>query len=295
MTPVTARLGAYVLTGDPTWLRSSLRRHYDQLSDLVLLVPTDGLGWAGRPIPVADCVAAVREIDTRGIARVIEGRWSNPTDPLAADSAQRRAGVEALRDTVDWVVQLDNDEVIPDVTKVIDLIPVADEVGADVIEWPMRCLYRRLRGEHFLEVCAADGAARHDYPGPVLIRSSASPTLSRRVEGHLLRATVSGDARSAELQRPPGPDETRVPCVRPPDVVWHNAWGREPAAIKRKVTTWGHATDRMWGPYFYGRWLPSRFLWRFQRNVHPLFPEAWPRLRPIEMPAQLLDPVDRLP
>jgi hypothetical protein len=40
------RLGAYVLTGDPVWMRSSLGRYYDLLDDLVVLVPEGGR--AGR-------------------------------------------------------------------------------------------------------------------------------------------------------------------------------------------------------------------------------------------------------
>lgn len=294
MTPVTVRLGAYVLTGDPTWLRSSLVRTYRYLTDLVVLVPEDGLGWAGRPIPVDQCVAAVRELDTRGIARFVSGRWTDPADPLAADSAQRRDGVAALRDSVDWVVQLDNDEIMPDLSRALELVPVAEERGLGAIEWPMRCLYRRLAGNQFLEVCARNGAARFDYPGPILVRSCSRPILSRRVPGGFLRAVVAGDDQSAELAKPPLPEEVRVDLVDLADVIWHNAWGREPDVIRRKTRTWGHAFDRRWSTYYYGRWLPSPLLWRRQRNLHPLFPDAWPRLRPVEVPAGLIVAADRL-
>ena len=141
--PDRRRLGAYVLTGDPTWLASSLARYYDLLDDLVVLVPEDGLSWAGHPLPVQECLAAVRAVDHRGLARSVQGRWTDPDDVLAAEIAQRTAGLQALAHC-DWVLQIDNDEVLPDPHALLAALDVAEDAGIDAVEWPMRVLFRRL-------------------------------------------------------------------------------------------------------------------------------------------------------
>src|SRR5688572_26752944 len=71
-------------------------------------------GWTCSMIPVAECEAVVDEVDVRGIARRVHGLWRDDANPLAADTAQRQAGVDALSDSVDWMLQVDNDEILPD-------------------------------------------------------------------------------------------------------------------------------------------------------------------------------------
>lgn len=286
------RLGAYVLPGDPVWMRSSLARYYHRLDDLVVAVPSDGLGWTGRRIPVQECLAIIAEVDERGIARYVEGTWTDPEQPMRADTAQRQAALDALGDAVDWVLQIDNDEVIPDVDRLIEVAHQAGE-GTTAIEWPMRVLYRHVGGTSYLSVAASDGRPVHDYPGPVLIRPEATLVNARRPAGAaILRATVIGDDVSLPVRHAPQAGETRRECLDPSDAIVHNSWGRSPSEVWRKTRTWGHASGLRGVLYFGARWYPSRWAWRWQRDLHPFARGLWPRLRPETVAADLLDPAD---
>lgn len=285
-------LGAYLLPGDPVWLRSSVTRYYDYLDDLVVLVPEDGLGWLGKPIPVAECLSVIDEIDTRGIARRVSGRWVDPAHPMAADTAQRQVGVDAL-DGVDWVLQVDNDEVVPDIGRLLD---VAKSAPSDIvgIEWPMRVIYRALGGGRGLMVTGESGRPIFEYPGAVLVRRGARLADARRLgDGRIQRLVVEGDSESLQVRQPRGNDEVRTQGLPAESAILHNSWGRSPRQIWRKTRTWGHAAGLRGAFYYLSRWLPAPLLWRTQRDLHPFAEGLWPRVRPERIPIELLDPRDR--
>ncbi len=281
MTRRPRRLGAYLLTGDPTWLAASLARYYDRLDDLVALVPADGRSWTGRPLPVEDCLAAIRSVDHRGLARVVEDVWTDPAHPATAETAQRQAGLDHLAG-VDWVLQLDNDEVLaPSALEPLDaLLDRAEAEGLDVVEWPMRVLYRGLGRGRFLEVVARDGRPFVEYPGPIAVRPGVRLVDCRRTAGPFLRPVVAGDRSSVQVTRDAEPGEHRVVLLEPRDVITHNSWGRPPRAIWRKLRSSAHRLGWRGPVYFALVWLPSPWTWRLLRGVHPLSRDLWPRLRP---------------
>lgn len=272
------RIGAYLLPGDPVWLEASLSRYYDLLDDLVVLEPSDHLGWTGRRLPVAECLAIIERVDRRGIARCVRGRWRNDRDPLKADTAQRQVGSDALAGSVDWILQIDNDEVLPDPSELLTFLELADERGLGAVEWPMRVLFRRLRDGRFLEVRAADGQPRYEYPGPIAIRPGARHTDARRVEGAFLRPVVAGDDRSLQIRHDPAPGEQRIEGLAAAAAIIHNSWGREPAEVHQKVRSWGHHEGWRTEFYYWAVWRAAPLTWRLLRDFHPFMPPLWPRL-----------------
>lgn len=289
-------LGAYVLPGDPVWLRSSLARYYDLLDDLVVPVPRSGRGWTGRTIPVDECRRIIADIDVRGIAREVPGDWVDPEHPMVADTAQRQAALDALVGHVEWVLQIDNDEVLPSPQLLVAVIAEAHSEGFDSVEWPLRVLYRSLGTNRFLSVAGAAGAETFEYPGPVAIRPTARLVEARRPAGDaLLRMTVVEDGGSFQLQQPVTPNETRRATVPSAAAIIHNSWGRSPAQVWRKTRNWGHAAGVKGVAYYLIRWLPSPFLWRFMRNYHPFADGLWLSLTPFEVPEGLLHPEDAVP
>lgn len=272
------RIGAYLLAGDPVWLASSLSRYYGFLDDLVVVAPEDRLGWTGRPIPVDECLEIVRRLDHRGIARIVWGSWRDVIDPLRADTAQRQAGIDALGNGVDWVLQVDNDELLPEPEELLALLGEADRRSLRAVEWPMRVLFRRLADGSFLQVVGSDGTPRYDYPGPVAVRAGTRVTQARRTEGPLLRAVVRGDTVSRPLLNELGDGEERLECLAPEQAIVHNSWGRDWRAVYRKVTTWGHASGWRGQLYYWGIWLPAPVTWRVLRDFHPFARGLWPRL-----------------
>lgn len=288
------RLGAYVLAADPAWLKSSIGRYYPLLDSLVVSVPSDGLGWTGNPVPAMECLDLVREADTRNIATVVTGSWSGYRSPSEADTAQRRAALAAVDQSVDWILQIDTDEVLPDPQRLLEAMRLADDLDVPAIEWPMRVLYRTARRGKFIEVVATDGCPRYDYPGPIAVRPGVDLIDCRRASGRFLRMVVDGDVRSLQITRPPVEGELRRPALGSEEAIWHNSWARSPKEVHRKVSSWTHNEGLRTSLYYWTTWLPSRWSWRFLRDVHPFAQGLWPRLAPADQDvAALLDPSER--
>lgn len=285
------RLGAYVLAADPTWIRSSLARYYDHLDDLVVSASESGRGWTGVPVSVEECLAALREIDVRGIVRVVRGEWIDPLNPMVADTAQRQAALDAVGSDVDWVLQFDTDELLPSVPALLAVLDRADELGIGVVEWPMRVLYRKLARGRFLEIVARDGRPRYDYPGPIAVRPGTHLIDARRAGGAYLRPVVQGDDVSLQIARAAEPDEVREVLLTDGDAIVHNSWARAARSVHRKVRSWGHGGSLRAALYYWLVWLPTPFLWRIMRDIHPFARGLWPRLAVLQdVPA--LDPRD---
>lgn len=288
------RLGAYVLTGDPEWLRSSLQRYYDVLDELVVLVPEDGIGWAGRPVPVADCLEAVADVDRRGIARIVSGRWVDRQRPIDADTAQRQFGLQQLS-SCDWVIQIDNDEILPDVSALAQVIADASPsvVG---IEWPMRVLFRRLDGLRFLAISDRSGGPVFEYPGPVAVRPTVQLVDARRTSpesGNVIRCVIPHDETSLQLRRPAAAHEIRRELASAEHAILHNSWGRSPGSVWNKIRTWGHAQGAKSVLFYVATWLPAPLLWRHRTDLHPFAEGLWPGLAPLEVKPSQLHPADR--
>ncbi len=255
-------------------MRSSLARYYDHLDDLVVMVPTSGRGWTGRDLPVKECCSIVRAVDRRGIARFIEGDWVDGDEPMNAETRQRQAGVDALSD-VEWILQIDNDEVLPRIESLLAVLE--DAPDATSVEWPMRVLFRR-RGADYLEVTGKDGAPSCEYPGPVAVRRGTRLAYSRRTEAPSLRVLVV-DADDAG---------DGVPAVSLADAAWHNSWARGVGQTWRKIRTWGHADGLRMTYYLVATWLPAPVTWRLLHDFHPLFGSVWPALGRTRLPEGLL-------
>lgn len=291
---VGVSLGAYVLPGDPVWLRSSLARYYDLVDVIVVPVPSSGRGWTGREVPVVECLTIIESIDVRGIVRWVDGDWVDPEHPMSADTAQRQAALDALVGQVDWVLQIDNDEVLPDPLALVAAVEDADTQGFDAVEWPFRVLYRSLGEGRFLAVTGVDQSETFEYPGPVAIRPTVSLATARRPHGGaLLRMVVAGDLSSLELRRPPAPNETRRQVLPSEQAIIHNSWGRRPKEVWRKTRTWGHAAGLKGVAYYILQWLPSRYRWRSMTNFHPFVDGLWMSLTPFSVPGGLLHEADR--
>lgn len=281
------RIGAYVLAADPTWLTASVRRYYDLVDVLLVVASADDTGWTGAPVAAGRCVELLRDDDPRGIVRVLLGHWVAPGDPMRAETAQRQAALDELRD-VDWVLQLDGDEVLPSVEALTTVLRAADREGIGVVEWPMRVLYRRRRDGSYLEIANRDGSPHLEYPGPIAVRSGTRLSHARRTDAPFLRVVAEGDQLSTQVARAPEPGEHRHAGLPLSQVVVHNSWARSPRSVRAKLASWGHHSGWRTSAYFVTHWLPSRWTWRVLRDLHPLYPASWPRLTPTDVDVEAL-------
>ncbi len=266
-----------MLPGDTVWLEKTLTRYYPLLDALVVPVPTDGIGWKGVPIPVDDALEIIRRVDTRNLLSIVPGRWLDPENPIRGETAQRQAALDALTGTVDWVLQLDGDELLPDPAALIPAVAAAEESGIAAVEWPMRVLFRR-KGRWVFEVTNRNGEPRYDYPGSVAVRPGVVLKDGRRVADAFLRAVVGGDHSSLQIVRPAEPLEQRWTGLRPEQAIIHNSWARSPHEIRHKIRSWGHADGWRGQLYYWLRWYPSPLTWRILRDFHPFSRGLWPRL-----------------
>jgi hypothetical protein len=282
------KLGAYLLPGDVVWLAKSLTQYYPLLSDLVVVVPASHRGWTGAELPVDEALAIIRSVDRRSIMRVVTGEWMNPAEPMLAETLQRQAGLDALRGSVDWVLQIDNDEFLPRIETLGPVIDEAEHRGITAIDWPMRVLYRRTSRAVF-EIVSDDGQPSYEYPGPIAVRPDVTLDYARRAQGDFLRPTVHGDRESLQVNRESEAGEHRADLLTPDDAIVHNSWARSPEAMRRKLRSWGHARDSRFGAYYWLRWWPTPATWRLQRNLHPFASGLWPRLARRPLTEELTD------
>jgi hypothetical protein len=273
------RLHAYVLAADPTWLEASVLAYYPHVQKIVVSYDRGGRGWTGAPIPVQECLDRLRSIDGDRKMEFVPGCFSELVgDPMQNDTFQRNTALSQASIGADWVLQLDTDEWLPHPVPFLHAISRADELALDGIEWPMRVLYRTLGGGRVLEICSGDGLDHFEYIAPVAVRAGTRLVHSRRIAGGFLRAVARGDMQSTQLHRPPLTEERREVLLEPTSAVIHNSWARSPAQLRNKLSSWSHAGMRAW-VYYAARWLPSVWLWRWMKNLHPYFGGIWPALR----------------
>jgi hypothetical protein len=198
------KLAAYVLAADPTWVRTSVLAYYPYVSRIVVSYDRGGRGWSGAPVPARRCVAALRSIDVARKLRFVPGDHAGRhADLMAAETAQRQTALDIASAGADWVLQLDTDEVVPDagaLCRALADVPPAYQGVA----WPMRVLYRRLRGGRYLEVAAPDGGLHVEYPGPVAVRAGATLHHARNPVGYTLKVPLAGDVVDVAAAERPG-------------------------------------------------------------------------------------------
>jgi hypothetical protein len=274
------RIGAYILAADPTWLRSSLARYYDHIDVLVVSIASDNRGWTGAVIQATHCLDVVRGCDPRRIVRIDAGSWVDAENPMRAETAQRNSALVALGDEVDWVLQIDSDELLPSFGPLERILDEADQRGISAVEWPMRVLYRRLSNGRYLEINTRGGQACFEYPGPIAVRVGVKLVDARRIAGDFLRPVIAGDTDSLQVSGPARGGEIRLIGLPVDEAILHNSWARSPTSIRRKIAAWGHHGGRRGWVYYYVRWLPSTLTWRHMHDFHPFSRGLWPALAP---------------
>lgn len=278
------RISAYVLAGDPTWVERSVGAYYEVVERLVVSYDVDDRGWTGAQLSASAVVERLRSLDVDHKMIFLPGSFhDNSVAPLHNDTAQRAAALSVAGEGMDWVLQLDTDEVLPDMPRLLDVLARVDD---DVlgVEWPMSVLFRGLRGGAYLQVCSAGGAAHVEYPGSVAVRPTAKLVQARRHVGVFERVLVAGDTSSLQVVRASEAVERRSFSIPGEAAILHNSWGRSPAVVWRKVRSWGHNEGLRSLAFYFLVWLPSPLTSRILRNFHPLNRTLWPRLR--RLPAE---------
>jgi hypothetical protein len=251
------RLGAYLLLGDPAFLEQSIRSIYAIAERIVVVYDEAGLSWTNRALPIEACLATVRRMDPDGKVELLPGAYHNTgLLPLEAETLERNAGVTALSGDVDWVVQIDTDEVLGDPGRFVRAIERAHVEGRSALDYPARWLYGHVSGHTYLERCRRMWGISAGYPGPMAVKAGTTLRLARQCDVPLWRI----DFRRRNTD-PAHPRDARVDeLVRPDEGIWHFSWVRSEEQMRSKAASSGHVDDVNWGREI-DRWL--------QRCRHP--------------------------
>ncbi|KON74099.1 MULTISPECIES: hypothetical protein [Cellulosimicrobium] len=237
------RITAYVMAGDPAWATESLASYYDLVDRVVVSHDSDGLSWAGHPMPVEETIERLRRADPEGKIELLPGRWSDPRRfALDLDTEQRQAALDHAGKDADWVLQLDSDEIALAPDRLRALVETADATGAEALDYPLRHAYQRTLDGRLLELARRDGGVRASYPGPVAVRAGTALVHCRQTRARTYRVDLAPTNTD-----PDHPHDAVVDAVvRADEAVLHMSWVRTRDQMVRKSRQSGHHEGRDW-------------------------------------------------
>lgn len=108
----------YTLLGDPTWLQENVSSYYCLVDKIVAVFDQNGLSWSG--VDISSRIQACREIlESIDIDHKVEflskDFLAHDKSLIAAETNMRNAGIECARQRAQIILQLDTDEIVPDV------------------------------------------------------------------------------------------------------------------------------------------------------------------------------------
>jgi hypothetical protein len=274
------------MAADPAFLAASVESYYDAVERVVVSYDERQLSWSGEPIPVDRCLAELKHLDSEGKLDFRPGQYSYPDlAPMDCETRQRQDTLDAASVDADWVLQIDTDEVFPDLNVFLEMLRRADNAGADALDFPSRWLYTRIGDGRFLETCSRWWRAAAGYPGPLAVKAGTRLRLARQCEGNLFRV----DFRKRNTDPWHSRDTPVHATVRVDQGVLHFSWVRSAENMREKAETSAHRDDF--------DWQTALAKWCF-RTRHPTIATALTPLRRKEHPSWLRSihaPVDPPP
>jgi hypothetical protein len=277
------RLKAYILAADPAWIEASVLSYYDVIEEIIVSYDENGKGWTGVPIAVEECLTRLKAVDRNGKFRYCPGHYARLEHaPMENETYQRQCALDQVGEDTDWVLQFDTDELLPNTSALLDILAYAERNDTFIVEWPMRVLYNRTLAGQYLQVCAANREDCFEYPAPIAVRPGVELVNARRAKGKFLRPVVKGDVHSLQITRSAEDDEYRAELLNGAEAALHNSWARSDASIRSKIASWGHNEGLKTWWYYYTRWRPAAYFWRYMHDLHPFSHGVWPALKPCE-------------
>lgn len=286
--PAELKVGAYVLAADPWWVENSILAYYDRVDHIVVSYDADHISWTGTELPVQECLDRIGAIDTEKKCIYAPGHYARlDHTPLANETFQRQRALDQASKGVDWVLQLDTDEVMVNPAVFFDCLAEAHSRATRAMEFPSRYLYSRAGDGRYLEASTRWWRLRSNYPAPMAVRSDSVLVYCRQLAAPTFR--VDFRANNTEPRRPY--DEVVHRVVAPEEGILHYSWIRDDEYMRRKAAWSGH-TDEYSEPTWLRRWR-----WRSERPAlavaaTPFMPDDR-RFRRISLPGPFNVQIDR--
>jgi hypothetical protein len=251
-----------VLLADPAYLIESLTSYYDIAATIVIAYDEDGLSWTGKPLDLETCFALIDRVDRDKKVERLPGCFhGGDRSPLEFETFERNTAIRHLGDSVDWVLQIDSDEVVANPARLVASVDRAEVHGASAVEFPARWLYGHVGGQRYLERCRRFWGVSAGFPGPIAVRAGTELRIARQCDAPLWRV----DFRPHNTD-PAHPRTARVDeVIDPSDGIWHFSWVRSEDEMRAKGASSGHAREVDWMTEI------DRWLWRCR---HPYLTTA---------------------
>lgn len=233
------RVSAYVLVADPSYLRESISAYYHYVDRIVLSYDRSATSWTGTPLPLAQCLRIIAEIDVDGKCEHHPGDYARLQEHVFDNEThQRQMALDVASEGADWVLQLDTDEVMLAPETFFDMLDRAERAGAAGLDYPARWLYSRVGNGRYLETTRRFWRVAAGFPGPLAIRAGTVLRHARQADIDLFRVDFA--TRNTDPWRPHDAPVHEV--IRVADAVAHFSWVRDAAVIRRKFAWSGHSS-----------------------------------------------------
>lgn len=261
------RIGvAMVVQNDAETVERAVSAFYPEV-EAVIVTSDLRRGWTGSKIQPDDTLARVRALDVSNKVWIVEGDFAQSSDPMTNETAQRQFAADVLvakRPDIDWVVQLDADEVFLDFRTFKTYLGQLPGITR-LVQWWLIPIFKELCDGKFLVVTDLNSKPMLESFN-LAHRPGATLSLARRPQTP--RISLGGRIRWIHT---PNSELTRD------NAVLHFSWAKSERRVREKIQTFAHAYD-FDTELFLRLWQDCSLNWRELRNFHPLYPAVWPRL-----------------
>ena len=265
------RIGAVmVVQNDSETVERSLASFYDGVDHIV--VSTDPQrGWSGKPITPDDTRERIHAFDTDHKIEIMEGDFCRCEEPLRNETYQRQVSADRLlerRPGLDWVVQVDADEVFLDFADFKACL-AAQPAEVRSISWRWIQLFNRMEDGRYL----------------VIVNQNGEPHLETFAVANRPQYRLDS-CRRLKLPERNGKPDPDTQYIAPANMAYgrtvlHYSYAKSEARVWEKLQTWGHAKE-IDAEAFFAVWKRSKTDWQNIRDFHPTYPIAWHALKPYD-------------
>ncbi|RAJ25582.1 hypothetical protein [Pedobacter cryoconitis] len=236
----------YLIAYDYEFVKNSLPRVYDHVSEIIFAVDIDRKTWSGVDFVIPDEFWDwVSAFDTGDKITIYQDNFYIPElSQINCDTRERNMLAEKMGQC-DWYIQIDSDEYFVDFGAFVQKLENYKPTEPTTVKCTVAALYKQV-SSGFLVVNKSTETLCFATNNPVY---------------DMARDNTSGNK-----------------YVYWDDLVLHQSWARNPEEIKLKLRSWGHSPDFDIESY-YNLWnAVDEFNCYCLRNFHPFTPEMWPEL-----------------
>lgn len=233
-----------MLAGDPAWVEQSISSYYGLVRRIVVSYDRSHNSWSGDPLSVREALRRIRAADPDKKVIMLPGDHADSSKPaLTNETHQRRVALDAASEGADWVLQLDTDEIMPSPAVFARHLRIAEDRGAEAVDYPSRLMYARSHTGVFLEMCGRFWTTQSAYPGPLAVRAGTELTHARQAA-----TTPTYRVDVAAWNTDPVASWTKPvhAVIRVQDAVIHMSWVRTHTQMAEKSRVSGHASAHDW-------------------------------------------------